>query len=305
MGTQKLTSAALLIALVLFSACEQPVTGQKQEEKATETKPEQKTSRIHSYGGWYCPDNLTGFPPVNITDLAGVPVVNGRMPTEEETRNGKSLMYFNPEEYPTAKPLNIQLPKLAHFQSPHTGQLELIIVIQAVVVDTDTVVGFRYIDGGNGSSWYNQVDFLSDSEIAAAGATPFVFLETEIKASKEEVWSAITKTAYAKSLGQKFSKKEFFAAEWTPNSRADLQYEKDGERANGYVMLHFGLIYMQIDYDFNGRQAVEKILIMDKEDGTGAKIQVVFGPYAKDISSQQKIWEAWLADIKAMSENKQ
>jgi hypothetical protein len=302
MGTQKLTSAALLFAFVLLSACEQPVTGQKQEEKATETKPEQKTSRIHMYGGWYCPDNLTGFPPVNITDLASVPVVNGRMPTEEETRNGSSLMYFDPAEYPDAKPLNIKLPKLAHYYSNYTKQLELVIVIQAVVVDTDTVVGFRYVDGGNGSSWYNQVDFLSDSEIAAAGATPFVFLETDIKASKEKVWSAITKTAYAKSLGQKFSKKEFFAAEWTSNSRADLQYENDGESANGYVMLHFGVIYMQIDYDFNGNQAVEKVLIMDSEDGSGAKIQVVFGPYAKDISSQQKIWEAWMAEVKKSSE---
>jgi hypothetical protein len=302
MGTQKLTSAVLLIALVLLSACEQPATGQKQEEKATETKPAQKTSRIHSYGGWYCPDNLGGFPPVNIADLAGVPVVNGRMPSQEETRNGSSLMYFDPAEFPDAKPLNIKLPKLAHYYANFTKQLALVIVIQAVVVDADTIVGFRYVDGGNGSSWYNQVDFLSDSEIAAVGATPFVFLESEIKASKEKIWSAITKTAYAKELARKFEKQAFFASEWTDKSRADFNYKLENESATGNVMTHFGNIYMQIDYDFNGRQAVEKILIMDKEDGTGAKIQVVFGPYAKDISSQQKIWEAWIAEVMATSE---
>lgn len=302
MATQKLMSAALLISLVLLSACEQPASGQKQEKQSQEIQPTRKTSSIHNYGGWYCPDNLSGFPPVDITNLANVPVVNGRMPSEEETRNGTSLMYFDPVEYPDAKPLNIKLPQLAHYYSNYTRQLELVIVIQAVVVDADTVVGFRYVDGGNGSSWFREVDFLTDREVAAAGATPFVFLETEIKASKEKVWSAFTKTAYAKSLGQKFNKKEFFTAEWTSNSRADLHYETDGESANGNVMLHFGLIYMQIDYDFNGRQETEKLLIMDNQDGTGAKIQVVFGPFAKDIASQQKIWEAWLAEIKIMSE---
>jgi len=302
MGTQKLTSAVLLFALVLLSACEQPAAGQKQDEKASETKPVQKTSRIHTYGGWYCPDNLSGFPPVDIANLSNVPVVNDRMPSQEETRNGSSLMYFDPAEYPTAKPLKIKLPKLAHYYSNYTKQLELVIVIQAVVVDADTVVGFRYVDGGNGSSWHNQVDFLTDQEIAAAGATPFVFLEAEINSSKEKIWAAITKTAYAKELARKFEKQAFFASEWTDKSRADFNYQLENESANGIVMTHFGNIYLQIDYDFNGRQAVEKILIMDNQNGKGSKIQVVFGPYVNDISSQQKIWEAWLAEVKATSE---
>jgi len=304
MRTQKLISAALLIATVLMSACEQPANGQKQDEPSSEVKTAQKKADLHPYGGWYCPDNLGGFPPVNIANLAGVPVVNGRMPTQEETRNGTSLMYFDPAEYPTAKPMNIQLPKLARYQSPHTKQLELVIVIQAVIVDTDTVVGFRYVDGGNGTSWFSEVEFLTDRESAAEGATPFVFLEADINASKEKVWSAITKTTYAKSLGQKFGKEAFFASEWTNRSRADLKYQLDNESAYGYAMLHFGNIYMQIDYDFNGRQAVEKLLILDNQDGNGAKIQVAFGPFTKDIDSQQKIWEAWLNEVKAKSERK-
>ena len=35
----------------------------------------------HQYGGWYCPDNLGGFPAVDILDWNDVPVVNGRMAT--------------------------------------------------------------------------------------------------------------------------------------------------------------------------------------------------------------------------------
>jgi hypothetical protein len=304
MRTQQLSSAVLLIATILLSACEQSANGQKQDEPSSEVKTAQKKASIHPYGGWYCPDNLGGFPPVNIADLAGVPVVNGRMPSEEETRNGTSLMYFNPAEYPTAKPMNIQLPKLARFQSPHTRQLELVIVIQAVIVDADTVVGFRYVDGGNGTSWYSEVEFLTDRESALVGATPFVFLEANIKATKEDVWEAITKTAYAKKMGQKFGKEAFFASKWTPQSRADMHYKLEDESATGYAMLLFGNIYMQVDYDFNGSQAVEKILILDNQDGNGAKIQVAFGPYASDIDSQQKIWEAWLAEVKTKSEGR-
>ncbi len=296
---QKLISVALLMASGFFSACAQPAAEQP-EEKSTQANEAKKNKSVHPYGGWYCPDNLGGFPPVNIADLANVPVVNGRMPTAEETRNGTSLMYFDPADYPSAKPLNIFLPKLAHYYSEHTKQLELVIVIQAVVVDADTVVGFRYVDGGNGTSWFNEVSFLSDKEIAAAGATPFVYLEADFDVTKEKVWAAITQTAYAKKLGQKFGKETFFASPWTSQSREDLHYEIVGESANGYAMMLFGNVYMQIDYDYNGRQAVEKVLILDNQDGKGAKMQVVFGPYTKDIARQQALWEAWLKEVKTL-----
>lgn len=61
-----------------------------------EIKPEPKMEYVHvsphNYGGWYCPDNLRGFPAEDIADWNNVPVVNGRMPTEAETRDGRSLM---------------------------------------------------------------------------------------------------------------------------------------------------------------------------------------------------------------------
>ena len=106
----------------------------------------------------------------------------------------EAIMYFDPAEYPTAKPLDMIMPRLANYYSNITKQNELVIVIQAVAIDKDTVVGFRYLNGGNGTSWFNEVSFLSPDEIDELGSTPFVFLEAEISASKEKVWAIIAKT---------------------------------------------------------------------------------------------------------------
>jgi hypothetical protein len=298
---EKLVPFVCILPFCLLTSCGQDEVQSIPEETTTVETQNVKSASIHPYGGWYCPDNLNGFPPVNVKELATVPAVNGRMPTKEETQNGTSLMFFDPSEYPTAKPLDMILPRLAYYDSDITNQTELIIVIQAVHVDRDTVVGFRYINGGNGTSWYNEVDFLTDSEVAELGATPFVFLEAEINAPKEKIWAAITKTEYAKNLGEYFGKEEFFETEWSADSRVDLNYDMVTEKANGIVMTLFGNIYLQIDYMKNDHQSVEKILLMDSEDRTSGKIQLVFGPYPEDNGQQAK-WENWLQEVKAVSE---
>jgi hypothetical protein len=299
---EKLSILVLIIPLFLITSCEQNEAPASPEAMPASETQNIKSASIHPYGGWYCPDNLNGFPPVSVSEYASVPSINGRMPTQEETRNGSSLMYFDPAEYPTAKPLDMIMPQLANYYSNITNQNELVIVIQAVAVDADTVVGFRYLNGGNGTSWFNEVDFLSSDEIEELGSTPFVFLEAEINAPKEKVWEAIAKTDYAKSLGKRFNQEEFFEAEWSPNSRVKLNYEGVQEKANGSIMTLFGNIYLQIDSDFSGRQSVEKILILDNEDGSGASIQMVFGPFSEDYATQQTNWEEWLVTVKTMSE---
>ena len=301
---ERFMASLLLIPFSLLTACAQQESDKDQEETATaEIQSAQKTNgSVRGYIGWYCPDNLGGLPPVNVADLAAVPVVNGRMPTEEETRNGTSLMYFDPADYPTAKPVQMTLPKLARYYSENTKQNELVIIIQAVVVDEDTVVGFRYVDGGNGTSWFKEVDILSDNEVAALDPTPFVFLTSEINAPKEKIWAAIANTAYAKNLGKRFNQTEFFEKPWTPGAHVDFNYEMLGDKANGIIMTLFGNVYLQIDYENQGRQSVDKILIMDNEDGKSAKIQIVFGPYADHFGSQHKRSKKWLEEVKTVSE---
>ncbi len=301
MFKQKFMLSLLTVTFGLFTACAQQNKPETQTEEIQEEPT--KNASVHPYGGWYCPDNLGNFPPVNVAELDRVPVVNGRMPNETEARHGISLMYFDPAEYPTAKPLDITLPKLARYFSPHTQQEELVVVIQAVIVDADTVVGFRYLNGGNGTSWFNEVSFLTNKEVATIGETPFVFLTEKINAPKEKIWSAFTKSSYGQSLAKRFNQEAFFNAPWTNQSKADLHYELVGEKANGYVMTMFGNLYLQIDYNINGQKSVEKLLVMTNEDGTST-VQFVFGPFSANQDQQQVGWEKWLRQVKADSEAK-
>ena len=88
-----------------------------QKEGIVQTVPTQP----HNYGGWYCPDNLTNFPAVDIGNWKNVPVVNNRMATEEEAQNGTSLIFVDAEKYPNAKALDINYAKIGpNLQSKHT-----------------------------------------------------------------------------------------------------------------------------------------------------------------------------------------
>lgn len=297
MFKQEFILSCLIITFAVTTACTQSKSIDEQPEPETTASAEQKP---HSYGGWYCPDNF-GFPPVDLQELDKVPVVIDRLPTKEEASNGTSLIFVDTEKYPDARPLAMKLPRVARSYTDHNGINELIIVIQAVVIGTDTVVGFRYLDGGNGSARISEVTFLSDREVADIGPTPFVYLHTDIKASREKIWEAITQTEFAKELGEKFDKKAFFASDWTDESNAHLNLDTDSVRAAGIVMTHFGNLYMQIDYDYNGFHFAEKLLIGENEDGS-ANLHIMSGPYPDDFKAQNKIWEKWVKEVKTLSE---
>ena len=57
-------------------------------------------------------------------------------------------MYFDTTKIPSARPFDMKMPKLARYYSEYTKKNELVVVIQVVVAATDTVVGFRYLNGG-------------------------------------------------------------------------------------------------------------------------------------------------------------
>lgn len=264
---------------------------------------EQRTRGHHSYGGWYCPDNVGGFPPVDIQELSKVPIVVGRMPTEEETRNGRSLMYFDPTIHLDARPLDIALPKVASIHSNERNRDELIIVIQAVVAGTDTIVGYRFPNGGNGSAWYDQVRFLSDSEVDALGPSPFVHLNKKLNSSKADIWKAICTTEYAKVLSNRFSKAELFRSEWNENVDEFLDYASNEYRAQGFINSFWGNLYIQIDYDYNGIQRYEKILVTENQDDKTVELNIVSGPHPKDLKEQYVYWISWIDEVTAMSVN--
>lgn len=104
------------------------------------------------------------FPPINLKEWDKTPVVNGRLPTEAETKNGTSLLYY-PNPTPDVKVYNLQLPKLAYYMDSNTKKQELVVVIQIVQTAQDTMVGYRLLSGGNGASVFRDFRFLSEDEV--------------------------------------------------------------------------------------------------------------------------------------------
>lgn len=117
---------------------------------------------------WHCPDNIKGFPPLNIQEWNKAPALNRRLPRYQETENGTSLIYYDPIVYPDAKAYNITLPRLASFSNPYTNKVDTVIVIQVVETDLDTIVGYRYLTGGNGTCNFKSFHFLTDEEVKKA-----------------------------------------------------------------------------------------------------------------------------------------
>lgn len=301
------TTFTLIFVLTFLSSCAQNKSSNEGKEVSRKDTTEVITeeewpTEMHQFGGWYCPDNF-GFEPVDVTDLSTVPVVQDRMPTQEETQNGTSLMYVSPEKFPNAKPLDIPLPALARVPLPYGDFNELAIVIQAFVSGKDTIVGYRFPNGGNGSAWYQQVDFLTEDEVHALETTPFYFEEIEVNATKAEIWKAFTQTDLAKELGKKSKKKAMYNSDWTDDFNLNIQYQIDNESMIGYVSSMWGNLYMHIDYFKNGRHSSTKMLVMQDKFSYKSKIIFVSGPFPEDLEKQNEHWKAWLYQLKKDSQN--
>ena len=147
----------LFTAVISLSSC-------SETPKETDSSP---INCAQAFIGWDCPDNLA-FPRVDLKDWEKVPVVNGRMPTYEESQNGTALLYIDKELNPDlkeAKPFEMTLPKLAYFKNPHTHQKEIVIVIQLVQFKDYVWACLRYVSGGNASARMSDLEFLLDEEV--------------------------------------------------------------------------------------------------------------------------------------------
>jgi len=299
----KVSIPTIISMLLIFVSCSSQETSEEQlgapaEEPGTAVS---NKSEPHRYGGWFCPYNF-GFAPVDIQKLDEVPAIADRLPTQQELREHKSLISVDTVKYPDARALKMDLPRVARIYSEHSGMNELIIVIQAIVVGQDTVVGYRFPNGGNGSAWLSEVTFLSDSEVASMGSQPFFYTKSVLKASKEDIWKAITRTDYFKQLGEKFDKRDFFSSEWTSDSQAHLNLSTDGEKATGFVGTVFGSVYLQIDYDRDGFHYSEKMLMIENHEDNTTELFFASGPFPEDFEKQAPKWDSWFKAVKKASE---
>ena len=256
----------------------------------------------HKYGGWYCPDNLNGFPAVDIKDWESVPVVNGRMATMEETRNGTSLIFVDMEKYPNAKPLDMKMPKLARYYNRQSGKKEIIIVIQAVNISNDSIVGFRYLNGGNGSARLNEVSILSDSEIEKISPSRFVSLNLTVDATKEDIWKVLTGPDHSKTLQAFFDKENKLNADWHKSSEVNFNYPKRGKVTSAFAGELWGAQYIQIDCVGDDFQYVEKFLLLSNKETKATDFKITCGPYGDDYEKQRDILKKWAEKVKELSE---
>lgn len=293
----KIINVLMVLSLISFTACSQNKPAKKVEVQVAtkKTKPQP-----HRYGGWYCPDNLNGFPAVDIMNWENVPVVKGRMATKEETKNGSSLIFVDKEKYPNAKILDISLPKLANFYNDHTKRDELVIVIQAIEINKDSIVGFRYLNGGNGSARLNEVTFLPEDEIKKIPSSKFVTHTIKINNSQDEISKVLTEHKYAKELQLIFDENNKLDNIWREFSNVNFKYINAKTLTSAYANKLFGNFYIQNDYknvNYN-----EKILLLGNTESKNTELKIVMGPFGSDFKTQKDIIINWAQKIKELSE---
>ena len=279
-------------------------TETKQLSAESEPQKENQRREPHQYGGWYCPDNLNGFPVVDFLDWADVPVVNGRMATQEDTWNGSSLMFIDMAKYPDAKTMDITTPKLARYYNEYSQNDELIIVIQAVTVENDSVVGFRYINGGNGSARFNEVEFLTDSEVENLKSSRFISQTIAIDAKAKDIYTVITDPIYAKRLGEGFYEKAIYESDWSRDSKVVVKDATGVVLRTGRLTAAWPSLYIQIDYNFDGANYVEKLFLSSDEKGENTELILVAGPFNDNFNEQKESWNSWCHTLKVLSEQR-
>lgn len=293
----------IICCFIPFTGCTQKTdTVKKKSTGDDHQKKEVIQQEPHRFGGWYCPDNLNGFPAVDITNWKEVPVVKGRMPTKEQTQNGTSLIFVDPIKYPTAMVIDIALPQLASFYNEYSKREEIIIVIQAFSIGRDSIVGFRYLNGGNGSARLNEIKFLSEKEMAKIPSSHFVKQAIEIKANREIVWEMLTKPYNSKMLQPLFDKDKQLPKEWRAKTNVNYHYLNTGSPTATYGDLLFGNYYIQNDY--KTAHFTEKFMLTDNKTTKTTNLIIVCGPFVDDYENQKNILNNWALKVKELSEKK-
>ncbi|MDA9835333.1 hypothetical protein N9C00_00095 [Flavobacteriales bacterium] len=269
----------------------------------SQEKSSSKVKDTHRYGGWYCPDNLNGFPAVDIDFWDSVPVVNDRLPTQEEASNGTSLMYIDPEEYPDAVALNMTMPKLATYYNGQSGRDELIIVIQAVSVLNDSIVGFRYLNGGNGSAWISEVKFFSDEQVYSFPTSHFVAFDVEIDASPLEIFDVLTNEKYSIDLQTTFDREKNLDRNWGESATVNFKFMEDQYINRAFAGNVWGCQYIQIDFEKADYHYTEKFLLLAIDQTERTLLKISCGPYnPKDHARQLDALTAWSKKVQQLSQ---
>lgn len=100
---------------------------------------------------------------VDRTQWRSVPHISGALATEADVRAGRAVFYLgNLDEVP-ARPGDLPLPALALWHDPDLDAVRPVIVIQ-VEVGQQEFAGFRFLEGGNGLGFLDELDLVGEDE---------------------------------------------------------------------------------------------------------------------------------------------
>ncbi len=233
-----------------------------------------------------------------------MPVVNGRLATKKETQNGTSLIFVDLEKYPNAKPLDIKMPKLARYYNQNSKKEEIIIVIQALHIVNDSIVGFRYLNGGNGSAHLSEITFLSDKEVKNMPNYKFVSFNITINSASDKVWKVLTNPIFNKELQPDFYKNNALEMNINNFKKVNYNYGNAAYITSEFAADLFGNKYIQIDFEQGNNQYVEKFMLLEDKQKKATKLEIVCGPYLDDYDNQKTKLINWAQKVKKLSEVK-
>lgn len=104
------------------------------------------------------------FGPIELSDWESTPHVKGTLASQLDIDEGRAVFLIDPEggEH---KPLEIEIPSLAHITDEESNKQIKVVVIQGEKIGESSIVGIRYLSGGDGVCMLEELDFIDNEKI--------------------------------------------------------------------------------------------------------------------------------------------
>ena len=102
--------------------------------------------------------------PIEPSAWDSVPVTRGRLATEADIRSGCAVFSLEGGEEPDAAPLAVAIPALAVLRDEQAQDDVIIAAIQAERSFEKRLIGYRFLNGGNGICTLGELEWIDASD---------------------------------------------------------------------------------------------------------------------------------------------
>jgi hypothetical protein len=102
--------------------------------------------------------------PIEPSAWDSVPVTRGRLATEADVRAGCAVFCLAGAEEPDAAPLDVLVPALAVLRDEQAQSGVIVVAIQAERSFEKQLVGYRFLNGGNGICTLGELEWIDTSD---------------------------------------------------------------------------------------------------------------------------------------------